>query len=342
MLEKVDNKEGRKGNTGDSIAYMDAHYRTILFSGFHILPEHRSGGWVYWLPRYLHQHTSLQIFFLSNDQTLYRLDTKGNVLLAERNAVPSIDLFFGRTLSSFDPDDQLVKSAAIKLIYPMGKKLSKSLLSQNVYVIDDADFVKPIPEYERQFFYNGSGRRLRENIVLFPASLHPRKGQLKFSKAISPQILQGKKLIFCGPARSPNYADQCFEILKKKKIDFSYLQKVNKNDLGEIYRKSRLTVIYSSVDWNPRTYYESLICGTPCLLSKNVKIATGIDFFSLRTSSFALNRSLARAYQYPEDLPLVLSEKTAAITEETACYNRLFSPVLPNNDNINPPTVHPC
>ena len=312
--------------SADPIAYMDEHFNSILFTGFHFLQKHQYGGWVYWLPRYLYEHTALKIYFLSNDHELLFLDRNGSPLPIDSSSLPSVDIFFGRTLSSFRVSDKLVQTAKLRLIYPMGKKPSKKIRSlPQTFIIDDRDFVKPIPKFERNFFHGGSGRKDRENTVIFPASLHRRKGQLKFIQSISPKTMKGMKLLFCGTMNDPDYADRCFETLKKKKIDFSYLGKLEKQQLGEHLRSARLSVLYSTHDWNPRAYYESLVCGTPCLLSRQIRVAKDASSFASRASSFDLNRSFLRALEYPEDYPRLLSRKASALTDEERCYRKLFS-----------------
>ncbi len=67
-----------------ALDYIDRNFRTILFSGFHYLPEHQAGGWVYWLPQYLYKHTSLQIFFISSNETVQTIDSNGNIKPIEK------------------------------------------------------------------------------------------------------------------------------------------------------------------------------------------------------------------------------------------------------------------
>lgn len=309
-----------------AIAYIDKTYRSILFRGFRHHPEHQAKhGWVYWLPRYIHSNTSLKIYFLTNQNELLFLDEGGTIQSMEKQALRHIDIFFGRTTGSFDPDDPLLTSARLKILYPVGNIIPASFLKHDLAIIEDCTFIKPLPAYDRQFFYADAARR--ENILLYPAAIHNRKGQLRFAKRVSRQMLKGKKVLFCGSIKSESYAEECFDTLRRKGIDFEYLNKLSKRDLGELYRKAAMTLILSSSDWNPRTFYESMACGTPSFLSNKVKIATPAEEFAFRASNLMFNRSLSRSIDYPAELHTKLAEFSMNISEE-ACYNQLFANAL--------------
>lgn len=309
-----------------AIEYIDKTYRSILFRGFHHQPEQQAHhGWVYWLPKYMHTHTSLKIYFHTNKNELCFLDETGAIQPLEKQALQHIDIFFGRTLGSFNPDDPLQNTATLKILYPVGNRIPKSFHKHGLAIIEDRTFVKPIPEYDRQFFYCRNTRR--ENILLYPAAIHNRKGQLRFAKKVTRQALKGKKILFCGTIKSENYAEECFDILRKKNIDFEYLNKLGKHDLGELYRKTAMTLIFSHNDWNPRTFYESMACGTPSFISGNVKLAETVKNHAFRASPFLFNKSLCKSLDYPIKMHTQLADFSLNLSEEF-CYNQLFANVL--------------
>lgn len=310
----------------EALLYIDKHYSSILFRGFfHQHEEKDLHGWVYWLPQYINTRTSLKVYFISVENELLELDKEGNIQRVDPDSTGKIDIFFGRTLGSFDPDNPLIAAASLKILYPVGNSIPESFRKHKLSIIQDTDFIKPIPEQERRFFYSDNTRR--EPLLLYPAALHNRKGQLKFAQRVSPRALKGKKVLFCGTVKSERYAQECFDILRRKKIDFEYLPKVRKQELGDLYRRSSMTLILSRNDWNPRTFYESMACGTPSILSQNVKLAGSVEPYAFRASKLMLNRSLRKSLGYPEKLHRVLAEKSLGISEED-CYEQLFAAVL--------------
>lgn len=308
--------------TPTSLAYLDQHYRSILFRGFHFLPERSGDGWVYWLPRYIHSHTSLKVYFLTNNNELLFLDRNKALHLITPQSLGSVDIFFGRTAGSFDPESKLIRSAKLKIVYPISSKIPDSYTGHDIVIIKDDTFIKPIPEHDRQFFYADSTKK--EDFLLYPAAFYKLKGQMKFAKRISRSALKGKKIIFCGTTKTDSYRDECFSILKKKHIDFEYLNKVSKADLGDLYRKARLTIFLSNGDFNPRIYYESMACGTPCLLSNDVALASAMEPYAYRTSSLMLNRSIRKKTIYPDSVRQTLLNAAESLSEDV-CYDQLFS-----------------
>lgn len=320
--------------TQSSIAYLDRHYRSILFRGFHHLPETASEGWVHWMPRYILNNTSLDVYFHTNDGTLVRLDRDGTIHTLNRESVGEVDIFFGRTAGSFEPQNPLISNAKLKIAYPLKSSIPESYRGHNVIVVYDEDFVKPLPEHDRGFFYCDNTKR--ENFFLYPAAFTNLKGQLKFAKRVTRRALGGTKVVFCGTTKNESYAEECFSILRRKRIDFEYLKRVSKSDMGDLYRKTRLTLFFSRSDFNPRIFYESMACGTPCLLSKKVSIAAELEPLAFRTSSLMMNRNIRRHAICPDSLKERLCDTALSLTEE-ACYERLFRHVL---DRITEPDIH--
>jgi len=308
-----------------SIAYINSNYRSILFRGFHFLPENAAEGWVYWLPQYILKNTSLQVYFLTNSHELFLLNRNETLQKLEPESLDSIDIFFGRTAGGFDPQNRLIQSAKLKIVYPLRSNAPESYNGHNIIVVHDDAFIKPLPEHDRSFFYCDSTKK--ENFFLYPAAFTKLKGQLKFAKRISKRALGGTKIIFCGSTKTESYAEECFRILDRKKIDYEYLKRVSKSDMGDLYRKTRLTLFFSRSDFNPRIFYESMACGTPCLLSKEVNIATELEPLAFRTSNFMMNRNIRKCSLYPERVPRVLCETALGLTEDF-CYNRLFKYAL--------------
>jgi len=306
----------------EAIRHIDTHYSSILFSGFHYLPERSGDGWVYWLPRYVLENTSLRVYFLTNDRKLLLQEKDGSLREIDEREIKGIDIFFARTLNSFPVDHRLLGSAKLKILYPISDSLPETVLRLRPVIIDDSTFIKPLPEHDRAFFYYEPSKK--ENLLLYPSAIHRRKGQLEFAQSVSAGALRGKKVLFCGTIKSEEYAEKCFGLLRKKKIDFDYLGKVPKETLGEFYRKSLLTLILSRGDWNPRTFYESMACGTPCLLSRKVRLASQVEQYARRSSKLLLNHHIRKSIEYPDALQLELQQASLAITE-ASCYNQLFS-----------------
>lgn len=309
----------------EAIRHVNSLHGSILFSGFHYLPEHMGDGWVYWLPKYILENTSLKVYFLTNDRKLLFQEREGALHEIAEQSIEEIDIFFARTLNSFPVENRLLRSAKLKILYPVSNTIPEKVLQHDPAIIEDSMFIKPLPEYDRKFFYYQPSKK--ENFFLYPSALHRRKGQYEFAKLVSKKTMAGKKVIFCGTIKSGEYAEKCFDVLRKKNIDFEYLNKVSKEELGELYRKSRLTLILSKSDWNPRTFYESIACGTPCLLSRQVKLALQAEQYAFRTYRLLLNHTIRKNVNYPESLPLQLYETSLTIKEES-CYNRLFSEAL--------------
>lgn len=310
----------------NSIDYIDRRYRSIFFRGFQYRPEEQDRhGWVYWLPRYLNTHSSLSVYIHDGRDGIVFLDKSGNLHEVSPKDIPPVEIFFGRTIGSYDKNDRLCASAKLKILYPVGNSVPKALIQEGVSIIEDRDFIKPIPEFERRFFYFDNSNR--ENIILYPAAIHHRKGQLDFAKQVSKLALKGHKLLFCGTIKSESYAGECFDTLRKKKIDFEYLSKVSKQNLGKLYRRSKITLILSKQDWNPRTFYESMACGTPCMLSQQVRLAASVERFAVRASRFFPNRTLAHGLECPHEFRQQMAEASLGITESD-CYHQLFSVAL--------------
>lgn len=308
-----------------SIAYLDSNYRSILFRGFHFLPENTAEGWVYWLPRYILHNTSLKVYFLTNDRELYLLNGDETLHRIESEAIDSIDIFFGRTAGSFDPKNRLIQSAKLKIVYPLKSSAPESYQGHSVIIVHDDAFIKPLPDHDRGFFYCDNTKK--ENFFLYPAALTNLKGQLKFAKRVTRRALGGTKVVFCGTTKNESYAEECFSILKRKRIDFEYLKRVSKSDMGDLYRKTQLTLFFSRSDFNPRIFYESMACGTPCLLSKKVSIAAELEPLAFRTSTLMMNRNIRRHASYPDSLKETLCTTALGLTEER-CYEHLFGYAL--------------
>ena len=306
----------------EAIRYIDSLYSSILFSGFHYLSERMDDGWVYWLPKYILENTSLKVYFLTNDRKLLFQEREGKLHEITEQSIAKIDIFFARTLNSFPVENRLLRSAKLKILYPVSNTIPEKVLQHDPAIIRDSTFIKPLPEHDRQFFYYQPSKK--ENIFLYPSAIHRRKGQYEFAKSVSRRTLNGKKVIFCGTIKSGEYAEKCFDLLRAKNIDFEYLNKVSKRELGELYRKSQLTLILSSRDWNPRTFYESMACGTPCLLSRKVRLALEVERYAFRTSKLLLNHHILKLSSYQEDLSLKLKTASLEISEES-CYDRIFS-----------------
>ncbi|WP_161953481.1 glycosyltransferase [Prosthecochloris marina] len=305
-----------------AIRHIDSLYSSIVFSGFHYLQEHSGDGWVYWLPRYILRNTSLQVYFLSNEQKLFFLKRNETLCEVEEQTVKKIDIFFARTLNSFPVDHRLLFSAKLKILYPISDIIPETILRHHPIIIHDSRFIKPLPEHERAFFYYKPSKK--ENLLLYPSAIHRRKGQIEFAQSIKAGALRGKKVLFCGTIKSEQYAEKCFSLLRKKKVDFEYLGKIPKKTLGELYRKSLLTLILSRGDWNPRTFYESMACGTPCLLSRKVQLASEMEEHAIKTSKLLLNYNILKCSSYTEELSIKLQKTSLEMTEEY-CYNILFS-----------------
>jgi len=308
-----------------SIAYLDHNYRSILFRGFHFLPKNAVEGWVYWLPRYILRNTSLKVYFLTNENELFLLNGDETLHKLKNESVDSIDIFFGRTAGSFDPKNRLIQSAKLKIVYPIRSNTPEAYNGHNIIVVHDDAFIKPLPEHDRSFFYCDSTKK--ENFFLYPAAFTNLKGQLKFAKRVSKRSLGGTKIIFCGSTKTESYAEECFRILDRKKINYEYLKRVSKSDMGDLYRKTRLTLFFSRSDFNPRIFYESMACGTPCLLSKEVTIATELEPLAFRTSNLMMNRNIRRHASYPDSLKETLCTTALDLTEER-CYEHLFGYAL--------------
>ena len=306
----------------EAIRHIDGLYRSILFSGFHYLPERTGDGWVYWLPRYILENTSLHVYFLTNERKLLFQERDGTLQEIDEHSLKGIDIFFARTLNSFPVENRLLRSAKLKILYPVSNTIPEKVLLHDPAIIEDSMFIKPLPEYDRKFFYYQPSKK--ENFFLYPSALYRRKGQYEFAKLVSKKTMAGKKVIFCGTIKSDEYGEKCFDLLRAKNIDFEYLNKVSKRELGELYRKSQLTLILSRGDWNPRTFYESMACGTPCLLSRKVRLALEVERYAFRTSKLLLNHHILKFSSYQEDLSLKLKTASLEITEES-CYNRIFS-----------------
>lgn len=309
----------------NALDHISTNYNSILFAGFKHQPEGMNNGWVYSMPRYVDKHTRLSVYYLTNDGDFFMLDKAEGLRQIDRKSLGQPEVFFGRTLNSFKPDDPFVVNASLKILYPIATKIPSAYGSLDLRIIDDTTFVKPLPELERSYFFHRETRK--EKLLLYPASISERKGQLDFAKTISKRAINGHKIIFCGTIKSQNYADECFETLKRRKVAFEYLSKVSKEELGELYRKSLLTLILSRSDYNPRTFYESMACGTPCLVSKKVLLASETENLAMRTSLLMLNRNLIKSVVYPSSLPSRLIEASKEYTEER-CYNRIFQIAL--------------
>lgn len=313
----------------NALEHISANFSSILFAGFQHLPESAQNGWVYSMPRFVNRHTDLTVYYLTNDGELFTLDDKGNLHKAVRTDIKQPCVFFGRTINSFTPDDPLVMNASLRILYPIAIHIPRSYKKLNLTIIDDSTFIKPLPELEKAFFYRGNTQK--EKLLLYPASIAERKGQLAFAKKVNKKALKGHKIIFCGSIKSQTYADICFETLNKRGIDYEFLKKVSKEELGELYRKAKLTLILSSIDYNPRTVYESMACGTPALLSRRVLLAKEVEPFCRRTSHLMLNGNVSKALDYPDSLPAILQQAAAFYTEER-CYNKIFRKVLDSID----------
>jgi len=309
----------------EAIRHIDTHYSSILFSGFHYLQERSGDGWVYWLPRYILENTSLRVYFLTNDRKLLFQEKDGSLREIDERETEDIDIFFARTLNSFPVDHRLLGSSKLKILYPISDSLPETVLRLRPVIIDDSTFIKPLPEHDRAFFYYEPSKK--ENLLLYPSAIHRRKGQLEFAQSVSAGALRGKKVLFCGTIKSGEYAEKCFSLLRKKKIDFDYLGKVPKETLGELYRKSLLTLILSRGDWNPRTFYESMACGTPCLLSRKVRLASQVEQYARRSSKLLLNHNIVNHSKNREEISRELYAKSLEISEDH-CYNQLFSEAL--------------
>ena len=153
-----------------SIAYINSNYRSILFRGFHFLPENAAEGWVYWLPQYILKNTSLQVYFLTNSHELFLLNRNETLQKLEPESLDSIDIFFGRTAGGFDPQNRLIQSAKLKIVYPLRSNAPESYNGHNIIVVHDDAFIKPLPEHDRSFFYCDSTKK--RELLSLSCSLH--------------------------------------------------------------------------------------------------------------------------------------------------------------------------
>jgi len=151
-----------------SIAYINSNYRSILFRGFHFLPETLlkggSTGCHNTYSRTPHcrsiSHEQPRTVPAQPERTLQKL---------EPESLDSIDIFFGRSAGSFDPQNRLIQSAKLKIVYPLRSNAPESYNGHNIIVVHDDAFIKPLPEHDRSFFTATAQKKRTSFSILQPS-----------------------------------------------------------------------------------------------------------------------------------------------------------------------------
>lgn len=134
-----------------------------------------------------------------------------------------------------------------------------------------------------QFYYNGEEARVvlinriphvHNTITLYTvASLSDLKGQMRVLKGISMLSDYQRFRYYCIGGDNSSYSRRLEEFAEKHNISFKYLGKMTPNEIrGHLYEADYM-IMPSSSEGFGLSYLESIACGVPVLLPKDIPIA---------------------------------------------------------------------
>ncbi|MDV3104090.1 glycosyltransferase family 4 protein [Thermococcus waiotapuensis] len=157
----------------------------------------------------------------------------------------------------------------LRLYYP---RLSK-LVAISWYVLDelksrnfDTSKTVIIENPVSEEFFNVKKRE--EDLILYPATLIPRKNQLGFLKAVSliKEELKDYKVVFTASG-DRDYEKMLRKFVKENRINAEFLGKIPYDKVIELYSKASVVALTSFQETLPMAVLESLATGTPVICS---------------------------------------------------------------------------
>ncbi|KAK9810491.1 hypothetical protein WJX72_011534 [[Myrmecia] bisecta] len=168
-----------------------------------------------------------------------------------------------------------LKAAAFKVLFPIGQFPPPQLYTTINYTIPDTAIVKP-PSPRIFDACAGSQNTRRGRVLLYPAEVYGRKGQLEFLKALKRGRLGGWVVNFVGKLRKPDLVKQVRAMCRRKQVECHFVGQVGFPELMQYYRNASHILLMSKKDPNPRVVYEGLACNLPFVASTNVTLPDSI------------------------------------------------------------------
>lgn len=265
-------------------------FSSIIFSGFHV-GQQEGLCWVHNFPRFFLKNTNIKkvyIFFSADSIVKLEIDKNGNfseINIDKKSIDEEIDVLFSRTLSSFDRVINNLECCknSLKLLVPISNNILKKLLYLRKvdYLFNDCEILKPISDNILKKYSNHQECK-KEKIIFYPATIMYRKGQRELAKYLRNDkldIVNNYKIYFAGGIKEKEYAAETFKILDRKKINYKYLGHLSHSRMIEMYKKSKITMLLSKVDYNPRVLFEGLYFNTSFFVSGGVNFSNEINYF---------------------------------------------------------------
>lgn len=165
-------------------------------------------------------------------------------------------------------------TAIFPLQYKIGKKNSNCRFLGDVCIPDNhlfKGFTHEIVQKCTPLELNHRHDYFERKYILFPAKIHPRKGQLEFIESVHAQLLKIFTIMFIGPLESdPAYAEEVKGLCEDKELFCEFPGRLPQNEIFELIRAGNVFGVVSfgisDADPNPRIVGESLSCGLPVLI----------------------------------------------------------------------------
>lgn len=195
------------------------------------------------------------------DARLLKFDV---VVVRQTAEIPLMRRIFG--------DDPPNLTAIFPLQYRLKKKNSNCQLIADVCIPDNylfkglgKDMVKKCAPYGRAITHSS-----KRQLLLYPAKIYPRKGQLEFLQSIRAELLQRFTIQFIGPKNDLVYAEKVANLCTEKELSCVFSGRLPQEDIFTLFKEGSVYGVVSfgfgDVDPNPRIVGESLSCGVPVIV----------------------------------------------------------------------------
>jgi lipopolysaccharide biosynthesis glycosyltransferase len=175
-----------------------------------------------------------------------------------------------------------------------------------------------------------------KKVILYPAKIYPRKGQLEFINSVSAESLRIFIIRFIGPERDTVYYETLKDSCKDKNLSCEFWGSIPHSQILEQFRSAFGVISFGvgEVDPNPRIVGEALSCGLPVLVGPLTVVSEMVeDNFPYIGQRITNNSDASKVFKnWSErdysDKPLSFFRKYGS---EKEVFERLFRNIYDNS-----------